>query len=516
MKTRWKILIAAGVLLVLIVSSLLLNSHYQPSNALENYKKKLRDRGEKLELSEILPPPVPAESNSVAAVEDAFRLFVPGDTKIPDAMKMVAPGKALIGWQQPDARGYDFTNSWADFSAYTEANRPAIEQLYDVLKKPILVFNLDYKLGASMPLPQLAKMKRAVQCLELAAISDLQHGEPASAATNILTMLAMAKNNSSEGLLISHLVRLAMTAIAVVPTWELLQANNVSDTQLAAVQASWSQLDFFGDASNAFAVERAWSISIIKKLRAMSHEDLSAAIGGGSLGSSGPGGSGWDWETLTEKPRAAIGVFMWKSSWSYSDELRTLTGNSIILEALQSMQTNHSQFYKADYDRMTLRLSSLGITNAGAAFFRALKIPGLEEVFGGDALGNAVRKTLKTEAARRVVVVAIALKRFQLKHGNGPEKLAELVPQYLPSVPIDPYDGQPLRYHVNTDGTFSLYAVGEDGRDDGGDPAVAAVSRATLFWQHWQHNDSRDWVWPQSASALEIKTYYEEEAKKAK
>ncbi len=502
-------MIAAGVFFALLVASLLLNSHYQPSNEVEAYKKFLREHGEKLELSEVLAAPVPAASNSVAAVEEAFRMFVPGDTKIPDAMKMVAPGKALIGWQQPDARGSDFTNSWEEFSIYIDASLPAIEQLHQVLDKPKLDFNLDYKKGASLPLPHLGQIKRATQILQSVVVSDLHDGNLGETATNILTILALVQKNSAEGLLISHLVRLAMTTIAITPTWELLQATNVTEAQLAAVQSGWEQMDFFGDATNAFVVERAWMTGEIQKLRAMSHDDLAAAISMGSLGSSGSSG-GWDWEALTEKPRMAIGEFMWRSSWSYADELRTLKGEGIILDALRAMRTNQSQNFRVDFDAMKSRMSTLGITNVGAAFFKKLNIPNLGELFGNWDMSSPVRKTIRMETARRMVVTALALKRFQLQHRKLPATLNDLVPEFLSSVPIDPNDGNPLRYHANSDGTYLLYSVGEDGRDDGGDPTVPTTTEASLYWQN---DRARDWVWPQPASAAEIQTYYDEQAK---
>jgi hypothetical protein len=258
-------------------------------------------------------------------------------------------------------------------------------------------------------------------------------------------------------------------------------------------------------------MERAWGLDFIQKMRS-SHEEFGKMSGAASLmSSSGSSSSGWtwppDWEAITERPRNAVGEVMWRSSWSYSDELRTLESDSIILETLQEMQTNQSQFYKADYDVMMSRLSSLGITNAGEAFFRALQIPDMSEVFGDYGLGAAVRKTLQIEAARRIVVTAVVLKRFQLQHGKLPETLNELVPELLRSVPIDPYDGKPLRYHPNADGTFLLYSVGDDGVDNGGDPTLpAGVTSRYLFWQG---NKVRDWVWPQPATPEEVQSFYQ-------
>jgi hypothetical protein len=303
---------------------------------------------------------------------------------------------------------------------------------------------------------------------------------------------------------------MAMTAIAVTPTWELLQATNVTDAQLAAVQKSWAEMNFLRDSENALTFERAWMTDSIRKSRA-SHEGFEATLGSmTSMGGSSISGGGWtwppDWEAMTERPRYMAAEVMWRSSWSYSAEKLKLQSLQIMLESVRAMRTNQSQFYKADYDAMMVRVSKLGLTNTGTAFFRALKIPDFSELFGDLGLSSALRKTIRMEAAGRVAVAAIALKRFELKHGKWPETLGELVQEFISTVPIDPYDGKPLRYHANSDGTFLLYAVGDDGVDDGGDPTTAAISSASLFWQN---DKARDWVWPQQATEAEIKYFYE-------
>ncbi len=507
-------MIAVGIFLVLMAASLTVTMHVQPQYEVEAYKKFLRAKGEKLDLNEVLPPSVPPESNSVDAVEDAFRLFGSGPAKIPDAMRMVAPGKALIGWNQPDVRGYasgDFTNTWDEFAREIEVNRPAIELLRQVLDRPELDFQLDYKRGFAIWMPHLISLKRSAQKLDATAIYDLHNGECGAAATNILTLLAIVHKSAPDGLLISHLVRIAMTSIAVTPTWEFLQAANDTDAQLAAVQKGWEQTGFLSDAENAFVMERARASAEIQKSRD-SHEGF---IGMFNMGTSPSGSSStpgdWNWpemlDNFTRGSRFAVGEVLWRSSWNYSDELGMLKSDQVILETLRTMRTNNSQFYKLDYDLMVSRLSSLGLTNASKAIFRVLNIPDWGAFFGDEtSLGNAVAKTLQIETARRVVVAAIALKRFQLKHGKWPETLGELIPEFLPSVPIDPYDGKPLKYHPNSDGTFLLYSVGEDGKDDGGDPTNAASSGSSLYWQL---PTARDWVWPQPASPAEVQSFYE-------
>jgi len=51
-----------------------------------------------------------------------------------------------------------------------------------------------------------------------------------------------------------------------------------------------------------------------------------------------------------------------------------------------------------------------------------------------------------------------------------PKKLDDLVPEFLESVPRDPFSGDraPLRYRVNSDGSWLVYSVGPDMNDDAG------------------------------------------------
>ncbi len=80
-----------------------------------------------------------------------------------------------------------------------------------------------------------------------------------------------------------------------------------------------------------------------------------------------------------------------------------------------------------------------------------------------DALDAIVRGT----ASNRATDAVIGVERLRREKGRLPEKLDELVPKFLPQVPVDPFDGQPLRYVVRND-EYIIYSVGKDGVDNGG------------------------------------------------
>lgn len=80
---------------------------------------------------------------------------------------------------------------------------------------------------------------------------------------------------------------------------------------------------------------------------------------------------------------------------------------------------------------------------------------------------RSVFAACRTQARLRVAETAIAIRRFQLKHHHSPASLAAMVPDFLASVPIDPFDGKPIRYQTGTNsGDFKVYSVGSDRRDD--------------------------------------------------
>jgi hypothetical protein len=81
--------------------------------------------------------------------------------------------------------------------------------------------------------------------------------------------------------------------------------------------------------------------------------------------------------------------------------------------------------------------------------------------------GHVFHVANRRDALLRLLQADLAIRLFLHQHGQLPEQLDEVVPEYLDSVPVDPFSGQPLIYR-RTDDEFVLYSVGADGTDDGG------------------------------------------------
>ena len=83
------------------------------------------------------------------------------------------------------------------------------------------------------------------------------------------------------------------------------------------------------------------------------------------------------------------------------------------------------------------------------------------------AITAFVTSAAENEALAQAADTALAIEQFSRKNGGLPDKLDELVPEFLDKVPIDPFDGQPLRYVVRKN-EYVIYSIGKDRIDNGG------------------------------------------------
>ena len=102
------------------------------------------------------------------------------------------------------------------------------------------------------------------------------------------------------------------------------------------------------------------------------------------------------------------------------------------------------------------------------------------------AVDHASMQHHYVRGARDATLTAIALELYHRKHGDWPQTLDDLVPSLLPAVPVDRFDGKPLRY-VLKDGIPTLYSIGGDLDDDGGNPARRKADGA------FDNNEARRW-----------------------
>ncbi len=97
-----------------------------------------------------------------------------------------------------------------------------------------------------------------------------------------------------------------------------------------------------------------------------------------------------------------------------------------------------------------------------------------------------------TKCNRIWLCIACALERYHLTQGDYPETLDALAPQLINNVPHDIIGGKPLLYRRISGKTFTLYSVGWNETDDGGQVGLSKYGSLD--------RNTGDWVWQTSAA----------------
>jgi hypothetical protein len=507
-RTR-KILIVVGIIFSVAIL-LPIFRHYQLRFAVEAYIAELKAKGEPMELAQVIPPPVPPEQNGVPFIFNSLtnleaRYQSIAQTNPPTAMCEVLPGKAMVRWQQPAIIGFNentwpltnnlVTNTWEELGNELANVKDDLDRFQSLTNHPVLNFKLDYQQGLSIRLAHLAPLRRAAQWISAAAVYDLYERKTAKACAEVHTILAIVKGQAEERLEISQQVRDAIASIGAQTTWEILQDPNVSESDLASLQQDWESVEFVDAAKRAFLAER------VINLHSMEHflqnpSDLWRSVNGND-----------------EEISRRLCKHLWQWFWAYADEKRMMQTYQVLADAMRMTETNRSfqsaqMFARTNFNRLGFEESfpqegtmRIDIDPIGV---RWLLSEGAFDSF------RLLKRAMVFETARNMTIVAIALKRYELQHHELPPALDSLTPAILKTIPLDYMGGQALHYQKNSDGTFLLYSVGENGADDGGKPSIHK------WWEFYWFAQTLDLVWPQPATPEEIQAYYDKQAKESK
>jgi hypothetical protein len=134
------------------------------------------------------------------------------------------------------------------------------------------------------------------------------------------------------------------------------------------------------------------------------------------------------------------------------------------------------------WHRMRIRAASVRYLQDMAWFIGASRLPwpqSLDKIIDLNSspvkntprLASAVipltRLTAETLAIVRCTTTAIAIERYRSRKGNLPETLDAIVPQYIASIPLDPFTGKSLFYIKDAD-SYTVYSTGFNRIDDKG------------------------------------------------
>ncbi|WCJ58488.1 hypothetical protein NXS98_12235 [Fontisphaera persica] len=464
--TRWSL---ASLVLVLVFLGVPVGIHFHLKHKVAAYYALLREKGERLDFWRDHASPPSGTSNAASAFLNlAWRFDPPVFYWVPRGD--LSNGRAVPVWRYAEWIGQRTESDWEAACSELASNEVTLAQLRQILLSSELNFPLRTNTYL-VELTHLSRVKRVFEgfCLdtERAWCRQQMH----LAHTNLLALWQLVESLREERLIVSQQVRLNLLALLQGLTWDGIQHPETTYDELSAWQAQWEKVEVLRPALQAFSAGMAFNPLLYAQLRERRQGFICC-----------------DFSEYLHFSRPVIALdtgIYWPLFSSYTMELAELKLAEGARDALQKMQNGQS------WQEASPPWLALGEKQAGAKQ-RCILPSHQYGLFLHKAYQKILTTVVQVEAQRRLTVAALALARYQRKYGAYPRSLAELTPAFLPAVPLDPVDRQPLRYRLEADGRFTLYSIGADGRDDGGRSGERSLEHAP------------DWVWPQPATEKEF------------
>jgi hypothetical protein len=446
--------------------------------AWKRYQNDARSRGVKLTLLEYVPAPVPDERNfaAVPIFQDAFRKPQPpnplrfpgeGERKLPSfGAVLKAQTINLAEWQKffvetkvLPAAG---ESAAADVLKALESYAPQFEQLRLAGARPESRFPVRYEDGAAAALPHVSLFQSAAKLYALRLSAHLALGDSAAAYKDFRSGLRLYTALQTEPTLIAGLVRLSVLAIAENTVWSGLVQRQWGAAELEKITADLTQVRLMDDYALGLGSERGFSNLIHDQLLQKGASEVASLMAFSEGGASVP-----------SKPVATALVGLYPTGWVRLSQTRA---NHYFDEMLARVTQEPPRILT---DRavpsLPMPMDKVGTIERVRYLLFFLMTPSLNELERTYGYGQ----TLLDETR-----LGCALERHRLAHGGFPASLDALAPSFIPAVPRDVMNGEPLHYRSTGDGGYILYSVAWNLTDDGGqtDPKV-------------HQKQQPDWVW---------------------
>jgi hypothetical protein len=307
---------------------------------------------------------------------------------------------------------------------------------------PAWYLETDYTKTFSMEIPSLMHWRYGAALLVLHARSSAAAGDAETAAADLAAVWNMAVHLSTHPCLISCMISVSVDENASRGFEDVLYAAPASAEAYRAILAQ-PEYSLRDAQIRAWRMEEATGLSAFVKVMGGTEEE----------------------ELFAYNPLPLI--VLWR--------VYMLEGD---LECYQSLMRRYKRRMSKPYYKERERIEEIGKEfreNKGGVF-TAMMMPDIS---------RSCEAIAEIEAKHRLAVLGIAATVYKKDKGKYPDDSSQLVPDYLPARPIDPFDGEFLRMRPAENGLL-LYSVGRNGTDDQG--AEPEQKNPTSF--NWLSNEA--------------------------
>ena len=488
----WKALVRLVFVVVLLATVLLIfitEENWRGRRAWAAYRSAAEARGEKLFLKDFIPADIP-DAENYAAIPLIRELFA----KMPEGKKPPDPFALPLGngggFANPAEQKTTNLETWQayfvenklipkkssdvgrDILDGLEKYEPLLAQLRDASARPRCKFPGHRENGIPELRSNIALMRGGTLFL-LRSEALLTLGDSAAAYREISHMLRIHQAMATEPLVISAMLRnMLLTQLAPVVR-DGLADERWAYAELRALEKDLAGLALLDELQTALSSDRGFCNQELQRFAdAGAQERVNIIV------------------PLWYQPRSGFEKFrsriLWRlypDGWVFQNMVKASEYYDMVLRPYQA-------------GTKTKPVTSIPQRKLGGQWLNSIGAnSGLKQlyyIFVGHLIVNdiAERDCLATHTMLQQARLACALERFRQAKGAFPAELGALVPDYLPAMPVDVCDGNPLRYRRNGDGSYDLWSIGWDRKDDGGKPLEPDPHRGSGGFMF-----QPDWVW---------------------
>ena len=398
---------------------------------------------------------VPEEENSariiVAAVEQMPQPWPSADFPA-EHFRQMPPNEMLSG--------EDFVR----LSKELADARPALRDAEKVADMPRGRHSVHLERNVNVTgLPHLEQCRNPVLLLVYEALRRNQKGDAKSALTACRAALNVARSIGEEPIYLSQLVQIGYCVGVCLAIERTLGQGEPSPKDLNALQKLLETQDAFPALLIAARGERA---ALHKVFEGIERGEISVAELEG-LTRGGP-------PEVADRLKDTL-ISLWRMDTREDHALFLSLMTQYVKAAQLPMHEQAAAEEKIEQEvRTQVAVNNLPGTTA---LITRLLLPAVSR------MGVVFRRE---HAYLRCMVVALAAERYRREKKTWPDNIDQLCPQFLASVPFDPFDGKPLRYRRVQDGVV-IYSVGQDVTDNGGNldrdhPILRGVDFGFRLW----------------------------------
>jgi hypothetical protein len=323
-----------------------------------------------------------------------------------------------------------------DYLARSHQLESDFDKIREALKRPYARMDGSYSDPITMPIPNYIAVRAVVQTLAQRAQCFLLISQPEKALDELTLMtdsrhLFESAPTRKPMTLVAALLNVAVAGIYVNTVSDGLQLKAWQEPQLILLQKQLAEINLIPPLVEAQKTEPVWFCYWIEM------NQQSKVFG-------------------SVKQNYKILGLPWPRGWIYQYmanivklDRMPLQGFDLTNNIVSSRVLDEVARYTDDFLNQKLPYKSLA----------ASAVPNIWKA----RQTTAFNQTLVNEAQ-----IACALERYHLAHGDYPETLDALAPQFIETIPHDIIGGQSLHYRRTDDGKFLLYSVGWNETDDDG------------------------------------------------